>query len=515
VKAAVVSSLAAKPTLSINTGQKPTPSNPPVPTLHREEEIQSWPASSPEEQGMDSARLASLLQVLRNDGRNIHSLLIARHGVLVLEVYFSPFQREALHNLYSCTKSVTSAAVGLALRDGLLESVDTPAIEYFPDLSLDDEAKRDITLRHLLTMSSGLEWSEPLRSGLSDTWSLTDNDSPEEYFFSRPQASAPGSVFNYNTGGSHLLSMIVGRSSGGLAADYVERELFAPLGISPYVWLKDTPGNTLGGTGLALSSMDMLRFGQLYLQNGAWNGRQIIPEEWVRESTHAHIRVDEEVGYGYQWWVRPNGLYNALGWGGQEIIIAPAQDMVIVFTAGIRDAAWNTYDDLLQKYILPAARSSSALPPDPTGSAALAEQMRTIANPPVQTPGEIPPLAREISGKTYVDLNGTHGWSTFAFHFEKPDEAGLNLMYGLKSEDISATIGLDCLYRVTDTQNYGPLALRGYWKDADTFVLEQQFLMEAERIVMEMTFNGREIKRTSHWTVEDYSEESDAVLLNP
>lgn len=508
MKAAAVSSLSVEPTLSINTGQKP------VPTLHLEEEIQSWPTSSPEEQGMDSARLASLLKVLRNDERNIHSLLIARHGVLVLEVYFPPFQHEALHNLYSCTKSVTSAAVGLALRDNLLETINTPASEYFPDLSLDDENKRAITLRHLLTMSSGLEWSEPLRSGLSDIWSLTDNDSPEEYFFSRPQAATPGNVFNYNTGGSHLLSMIVGRSSGGLAADYVERELFAPLGISSYVWLKDTPGNTLGGTGLALSSVDLLRFGQLYLQNGAWNGRQILPEEWVRESTRAHIRVDEKVGYGYQWWVRPNGLYNALGWGGQEIIIAPAQDMVIVFTAGIRDAAWNTYDDLLQKYILPAARPSSALPPDPAGSTALAEEIYTIANPRAQTPGEIPLLAREISGKTYVDLNGTHGWSTFTFHFEKPDEASLDLMYGLKSEDISASIGLNGLYRVTDTQNYGPLAFRGYWKDADTFVLEQQFLMEAERIVMEMTFNGREIKRTSHWTVEDYSEESDAVLLN-
>lgn len=503
-------------TLSVIPTQTATRPPTTLPTLpvERRGNIQPWPTSTPEEQGMDSAKLAAMLRAVRKDGRNIHSILVARHGVLVLEVYFPPFDRETPHNLYSCTKSVTSAAVGLAQRDGLITSINSSASSYFPDVTLDDKDKQAITLKHLLTMSSGLEWSEPLRSGLSDNWAITDSASPADYFFSRPIAAQPGEMFNYNTGGSHLLSMIVADATDETAADYVERALFAPLGIDRYVWQKDTTGHTLGGSGLALAPADMLRFGQLYLQKGAWEGKQILSEEWVEESTQPHISVNNGIKYGYQWWVRSNEIYNALGWGGQQIIILPKQDMVAVFTAGIRDASWNTYDDLLNRYLILAARSNSPLPPNPTAVSRLKEQIETITLPAAQATPGLPPMAKKISGKTYVDLNGSHGWSTFTFTFDRLDVAALELMYGDKSEQFTAMLGLDGLYRVTDTHNYGPIALKGYWKDEKTFVLTQQFLREAERITMEMTFNGDEIKRVSRWTVEDHSEESDAVLLN-
>jgi len=476
--------------------------------------VSPWPTSPPEEQGMDSTKLAAMLDFLHSDSRNIHSILIARHGKLVFSVYFPPFNRDDLHNLYSCTKSVTSAAVGMAIRDAFIKDVSTPAYTYFPNLILDDEAKKGITLKHLLTMSSGLEWSEPLRSGLSDTWSLNDSDSPETYFFSRPLAASPGSVFNYNTGGSHLLSMIVANSAGETSSNYIHSKLFQPLGINHFEWLKDATGHTLGGTGLALTSEDMLRFGQLYLQKGKWDGLPLLPADWVIESTRSQIPVQAGVNYGYQWWVRPNGIYNALGWGGQQIMVIPQKDMVVVFTAGIHDASWNTYDDLINTFILPSARSSFSLPPNPAGNSSLQIQLHTISHPKAMPPSELPASAREISGKTYVDLNGSHGWSTFTFYFDRSDEARLDLMYGEKSEEIKARIGLDGLFRVTDTTNYGPLALKGYWKDKTTFVLTQQFLKEAERISMTLTFTGNDVKRFSQWTVEDYNEESEAKLLN-
>jgi CubicO group peptidase (beta-lactamase class C family) len=518
---------AATPTVPIPTATTPptltavptqTATQPPTPTptfpVEQRGKVQQWSTSTPEEHGMDSARLATMLRVIQKDGRNIHSILVARNGVLVLEVYFPPFDRETPHNLYSCTKSVTSTAVGLALRDNLIASIDTPASSFFPDVTLDDEGKQAITLKHLLTMSSGLEWSEPLRSGLSDNWALTDSNSPADYFFNRPVAAQPGEMFNYNTGGSHLLSMIVADAAGVAAVDYVERALLAPLGIDRYMWQKDSTGHTLGGSGLALAPADLLRYGQLYLQRGVWEGEQILPEEWVDESTRPHITTQNGVDYGYQWWVRPNGIYNALGWGGQQVIVLPKQDMVVVFTAGIRDASWSTFDDLLTGYLIPAVRSNSSLAPNPTAVSSLKEQIEIISLPAAKAPGVLSPLANEVSGKTYVDLNGSHGWSTFTFTFDRPDEAVLELMYGDKSEQITALVGMDDIYRVTETLNYGPIALKGYWKDASTFVLTQQFLREAERITMEMTFTGDEVKRVSQWTVEDHSEESDAVLLN-
>lgn len=492
----------------------PSPSPAPTFPVELRGTVQPWPSSTPEEQGMDSYRLAAMLQAVQKDGRNIHSILIARHGVMVLEAYFHPFNRETPHNLYSCTKSVTSAAVGLALRDGLISSLDTPAYTFFPDINLEEESKKDITLRHLLTMTSGLEWIEPLRSGLSDNWALTDSESPTAYFFSRPVTAAPGSVFNYNTGGSHLLSLIIAGKTGKTTSDYVSESLFVPLGINRFEWLTDANKQTLGGTGLALAPADMLRLGQLYRQYGAWGDAQIIPREWVEESIRPQINAGAGVRYGYQWWVRPSGVYNALGWGGQQIIIAPKQDMVIVFTAGIRDASWNTYDDLLNTFILPAARSYSALPKNPAGNTALQAQINAVANPTMEQIMDLPPLATRLNRTTFVDLNGTHGWSTFRFHFDRPDVAGIQLMYGEKSEEINAMIGLDGMFRDTETMNYGPVAFRGYWKDEKTFVLTQQFLREAERLTMEMTFNGDKVARVTDWTVEDHREESDAVVLN-
>jgi len=474
----------------------------------------SWPISAPEEQGMDSARLAAMLKQIQADERNIHSILIARHGILVLEAYFHPFNRETPHNLYSCTKSVTSALTGIAIDRGLVTSVDTTVHTLFPDVSVDTPDKEAITLRHLLTMSSGIEWTEPLRSGLSDTWSFIESDSPPQYFFDRTLIHAPGKIFNYNTGGSHLLSMILQNASGEMTAEFARQNLFDPLGISEYVWDKDMHGYTTGGTGLALRPDDMLRIGQLYLQNGKWGGNQVIPEAWVRESTTAKITVSPGIDYGYQWWVHQDGIYNALGWGGQQIIVIPQQDLVVVINAGLRDAAWNSYNDLLYNFILPSVRSSRKLPVNTSEHMRLKSEVEKIAAPEPVQPAPSPRIVTSINDREYVDLNGTHGWSIFTFHFDGSNVARLELDYGEKSENINALIGLDGIYRITKTINYGPVALKGYWKNENTFVLFQQFLREAERLTMTLTFSETGINRHTEWLVENHSEDSEAVFLN-
>ena len=475
--------------------------------------LENWPGSTPEEQGMDSNTLAAMLEMLESDERNIHSILIARHGVLVLEAYLSPFNRETPHNIYSCTKSITSAVMGAALQDDLIKSIDKPVYTLFPDLTLDDERKKEILIRHLLTMSSGLEWIEPLRSGLNDNWYMHDSEFPAQYFFDRALVAEPGTQFNYNSGGSHLLSVIIQLATGEKTADYAARRLFAPLGISRYQWAEDPNDTTIGGTGLALTSSDMLRIGQLYLQRGSWKNETVLSPQWVAESTRGQIAALDGGTYGYQWWVHPDGIYNALGWGGQQIIIIPQQDMTVVFTAGDRSAFWNSYADLLEGFIIPAAKSSSPLPLSPAGNEALKDSIYVLANPEPREPAPLPKLITKINNKVFVDLNGTHGWSTFSFNFDRPEEASMELIYGEKSEEMSLRIGLDGVYRVTDSTNYGPVAMKGTWKDGNTFILTQQFLKEAERITMSMTFYGEGIKRFSQWTVEDYSEESEAVFL--
>ncbi len=487
------------------------PASIPNPTPALPEPDNDWPESSPEQQGMDSVKLSELFKAVQNQEINIHSILIARHGYLIFESYFHPFDRESLHEIYSCTKSVTSAAVGIAAQEGLVNDLDTPLYTYFPDLELDDADKKSINIRHLLTMTSGLEWMEPLRSGLNDEWAMTTSQQPAQYFLERPLADPPGSLFNYNTGGSHMLALLLQRVSGEDTAAYTSRWLFSPLNIQQFTWQQDEQGNSLGGRGLALRSRDLLKFGQLYLQQGVWSGKQILASEWVKESTRPWIDTRSGIFYGYQWWVRQNGVYQALGWGGQQVIVFPEQDMVVVVTAGLRNAAWNSYDMLLDQYILPAVQSDQPLPVNPNAEQTLKTQIESTAHPPTQTAAALPALAQQISGQTYLNLNGSQGWSTFTFHFEQPDEARLDLAYD--NDDLSLRVGLDGLYRVNATPHNGPLALQAYWQDANTLVVIQQFLQEAERIKMQMTFNETGIEQTSTWTVEDYREESQSLLM--
>ncbi len=170
--------------------------------------------------------------------------------------------------------------------------------------------------------------------------------------------------------------------------------------------------------------------------------------------------------------------------------------------------------DLLTGYLIPAARSYSFSGLKSNRVFRPKDQVLAAAHPPSQAIPALPPMAKRSAARPTLTLNGSHGWSTFKFIFDRPDVAALDLMYGDKSEQFTAMVGLDGLYRVTETQNYGPVALKGYWKDAGTFVLTQQFLRDAERIIMEMTFSGDKIKRISEWMVEVHAEESDAVLLN-
>jgi hypothetical protein len=404
--------------------------------------------------------------------------------------------------------------MGVAIDRGLVSGIDVPIHTLFPEVTLDSADKKAITIRHLLTMSSGLDWTEPLRSGLNDTWSFVEAESPPQYFLDRPLAAGPGKVFNYNTGGSHLLSMIIQNASGESTADFARQNLFGPLDIQTFSLKKDPHGYSTGGTGLALRPADMLKIGQLYLQHGKWGDRQIIPSAWVKDSTTSQIKIAPGINYGYQWWVRPDGTYNALGWGGQQIMVIPRQDMVVVINAGLRDGAWNSYDDLLHSYILPSIRSNAAINPNPASNQRLQEELIAISHPAQANPSVSLERIKTINDREYVDLNGTHGWSTFMFHFDGSDTAGLDFQYGNEAETIKARIGLDDVFRISDTVNYGPVALKGYWKNSSTFILTQQFLREAERLTMTLTFTDKGISRHTEWTVEEYTEESEAVFLS-
>ncbi|MFW9993616.1 MAG: serine hydrolase domain-containing protein [Candidatus Odinarchaeota archaeon] len=314
------------------------------------------PVSTPEEQGMDSAKLNQVLNFIKN--KNIDSLVVVRNGHVVLEEYTSIDAHldntlhglESKHTLKSCSKSVVASLIGIAIDKGYIESVNQKVVDLFPDRTIDNlsEWKKNLTVEDLLTMRAGYEWWEPsstspdhtnpsaspMKMSASSDWTQFMLDQPVEY--------EPGSVWEYNSGASILLSAIIQQATGMNALDFGNRYLFGPLGITDVLWTKSPDGVCDGGGGLYMTSRDMAKFGILHLNNGSWNGKQIIPAEWVTNSTRSHhyFTAEKYGGYGYQWWTYPRSrIYFASGALGQRIYVIPDYDMVVVFTASILKGA--------------------------------------------------------------------------------------------------------------------------------------------------------------------------------
>jgi len=312
-----------------------------------------WRTALPQSQGMDPEKLRQMFAAIEGQNLNVRSLVIVRNGYIVAEYYQPPFDENSQHELYSCTKSFVSALVGIAIAEGYLEGVDKPVLECFPDYAFanTDTRKSAMTIEHLLSMTSGLDWPEgdPIYQQL---WSSRDW---VQFVLDRPMATEPGSQFNYNSGCSHVLSAIVADHSGMLTQQFAHERLFAPLGISNVNWSVDSNGLAIGGWGLNITARDMAKFGYLYLNEGVWDGQQIVPAEWVKASTTAHADTGQTFDYGYQWWTYPKwGAYAAKGRYGQLIFVIPEHKIVVVFTARMDDD--RPLVALIEDYIVPAVQ---------------------------------------------------------------------------------------------------------------------------------------------------------------
>lgn len=312
-----------------------------------------WRTALPQTQGMDPEKLQRMFAAIEEQNLNVRSLVIVRNGYIVAELYQSPFNEDTRHELYSCTKSFVSALVGIAIAEGHLEGVDKSMLEYFPDYDFTntDTRKSTMTIEHLLSMTSGLDWPEgdPIYQKLwiSQDW--------VQFVLDRPMVTEPGSQFNYNSGCSHVLSAIVADRSGMLTQQFAYERLFAPLGMSSVNWSVDSNGLAIGGWGLNITARDMAKFGYLYLNEGLWDGQQIVPAEWVQASTTPHADTGQTFDYGYQWWIYPEwGAYAAKGRYGQLIFVIPEHKMVVVFTARMDDD--RPLIALIEDYIVPAVQ---------------------------------------------------------------------------------------------------------------------------------------------------------------
>lgn len=304
-----------------------------------------WLTSTPEEQGMNSSLLGELADAIEDLSMPLLSYLVIRNGYLIFEGYPDPeYSESTLKHVWSVTKSFTSALVGMALGAGNLTSLDELVVDFFPDKTIAnlDEDKQSITVEHLLTMTAGFEWSSS-----TDPDDMMDSPDWIQYVLDKPMVDVPGETFNYNSGGSHLLSAIVNRTTGIPTQSYADTRLFQPLGISDYEWIIDPQGIAAGHIGLNITPRDMAKFGFLYLNNGTWDGEQLVPSTWVSASTQVQAPGQD---YGFQWWIDPSyDAYYAYGRDGQYIWVQPKNDLIVVFTASEGMYLW-----LIPMFVIPA-----------------------------------------------------------------------------------------------------------------------------------------------------------------
>lgn len=287
----------------------------------------------------------------------LRSLLVARHGQLAYERYYGSMTRSARADVRSVTKSVLAALVGVAVESGAIGSLDQPITDF---LSADDHPllpEHDaITVRHLLTMSSGLEWAETSGSDYLD-W-ITSGDHVG-FLLARPFVAQPGSTFVYNSAGVHLLGLVLESAVGRPLPEYADEVLFGPMGIEDVDWEDFGDGTVNGGSGIDLRPRDLLRFGQLFLQEG-WSGdRRLIPESWVRDTRvdrwggFGRYAMVDELSYGRLWWLDvPRGAFFAWGYGGQFIYVLPDADLVVVATTEWQGVSEDVGSSVLQRSVL-------------------------------------------------------------------------------------------------------------------------------------------------------------------
>ena len=331
--------------------------------------------------GLDSTIINKIDTAITNGTYpNIHSLLITRNNKLVYEKYWAgkdqrwgddlgliDHNQESLHDIRSISKSIVSACVGIAIDQGKIKNVDQRVFDFFPEhAKLDTGIRSALTIKHLLTMSSGIVWNEdiPYDNPENSEIRMTRSPNQVEYVLSQPLEFSPGQVWKYNGGTTQLLAAIIEKTTGKKVDLFAKEFLFQPLGITRFEWIKypdtDLPA---AASGVRLRSRDLLKFGLLYNNGGKWEDKQVVSQKWIEESFQSHVQRPGSGSYGYQFWLWQDTISNkivpfvfGIGNGDQKIIFDKTHNLVIAVTAGNYnkwDIKNNAYA-LLKEYVYPA-----------------------------------------------------------------------------------------------------------------------------------------------------------------
>ncbi len=432
--------------------------------------VRQLPRSTPEAEGIPSAAVLDFVRAVEQHEHPLDAVqgfMLLRHGKVAAEGWWAPYGPDIPHSFYSLSKSFTSTAIGLAVSEGLLTVEDT-VIGYFPDETPADpsDTLMAMQVKHLLAMNTGHQ-----EDTTTDVFRGTDDNWPRA-FLSLPVEHQPGSWFVYNTAATYMLSAITTTLTGKTLLEYLRPRLLDPLGIVGATWEADPRGISLGGTGLHATTEDIARFGQLYLQNGLWEGKRIISEDWIAEATTAHsdnsntqTNPDWTVGYGYQFWLNRTGSYRGDGAFGQYCIVMPEQDTVIAMISGVRDM--QAVLDKVWEHLLPAMEQV-ALPAIPEDHGALVAKLASLSLPLPEGQPSSPVAPMWTDKSVTLEANDLHleriaitfgNDRTTVVVYDQRGDHSFNLGHGVWLKGGTGVLGLDDQ----------PVAASGAWTAADTY----------------------------------------------
>lgn len=412
----------------------------------------SLPRSTPEAEGVSSQAILTFLDsAAANTQTEFHSFMFIRHGKVIAEGWWNPYASEYKHTLYSTSKSFTSTAIGLAISENKL-SLDDKLISFFPE-SLPDTVSENLSnmkISDLLSMRTGQRRES---SSLEPGW--------VEAFLATPVENEPGTTYRYSSMATYMLSAIVQKVTGEKVIDYLTPRLFNPLAIEGADWETSPEGINTGGWGLRLKTEDLAKFGLLYLNEGEWNGKQILPASWVNEATSLKTYQNPELtkeqrdaandavqGYCYQFWRARNNSYMANGAFGQFILVMPEKDAIVVFTAESNDM-WGELD-MIWKYLYPGIMDEP-LPADANRAAELKSRLSALSVPvPAINSNEA--ISSLISGKTIVLAENQRQIQSMSLQFNG-NICSLNLKTGAGDYALNFAAGS---WQLGETGMHGP-----------------------------------------------------------
>jgi CubicO group peptidase (beta-lactamase class C family) len=424
---------------------------------------------------------------------SMNSFMLLRHGHVVAEGWWAPYDAPAPHSLYSLSKSFTSTAVGLAIAEGKL-NLDDEVLKFFPEDAPAQPSNNLKAMRvsDLLRMSTGQQ-TEPPRTP-AQPWTKS--------FLAHPVPFKPGTHFLYNTSATYMLSAIVQKATGMTVLDYLRPRLFEPLGIEHPTWDTSPQGITAGGYGLSIRTEDIARFGQLYLQKGKWQGKQLVPEAWVEAATTrqtsngSNPKSDWDQGYGYQFWRCRHGAYRGDGAFGQYCIVLPEQDAVIAITSGVRDM--QAVLNLIWDKLLPALQSTP-LAPDEASTKKLDQRLKDLSlRPPVASASPLP-----VWGRKYVFGSNDRKLESITLAGESKDDlATLVTRIGGVEQRIVCGRGVWQKGRAKwGALPEQPVAASGAWTGDNTFTAKLCFYETPLMVTLKLKFSEAELRLNSESNV--------------